>query len=213
MLHLFGKGGVGSASEVLVGWVEPLRNPSARGSPPCDGVRGEMMGFARAQPILRASPYVRYLPRYAPAACRRANRPRSRATVRMRQSRMFSIAISAAGVTTSVSTVAKPRPNTMAVERLIHHCVAGAPIGDLAREELDVDAEGDRQHAEDRGHRGEHHRPRALAAGLEDGVVGRACPRAAAGRRCRSARCCCSRSRRRWRSRRCRSSPRRTAGP
>ena len=40
---------------------------------------------------------------------------------------MFSIAISAAGVTISVSTVAKPSPNTMAVERLIHHCVAGAP--------------------------------------------------------------------------------------
>ena len=27
----------------------------------------------------------------------------------------------------SVSMVAKPSPNTMAVERLIHHCVAGAP--------------------------------------------------------------------------------------
>ena len=40
---------------------------------------------------------------------------------------MFSIAISAAGVTISVSTVAKPRPNTIAVDRLIHHCVAGAP--------------------------------------------------------------------------------------
>ena len=45
-----------------------------------------------------------------------------------RQARKLSIAISAAGVTTSVSTVAKPSPNTMAVDRLIHHCVAGAPI-------------------------------------------------------------------------------------
>ena len=36
--------------------------------------------------------------------------------------------IRAAGVTTSVSTVAKLRPNTIAVDRLIHHCVAGAPI-------------------------------------------------------------------------------------
>ena len=40
---------------------------------------------------------------------------------------MFAIAISIAGVTTKVSTVAKPRPKTIAVERLIHHCVAGAP--------------------------------------------------------------------------------------
>jgi hypothetical protein len=37
------------------------------------------------------------------------------------------IAISAAGVTISVSNVAKPRPKTIAVDRLIHHCVEGAP--------------------------------------------------------------------------------------
>src|SRR6266436_7592410 len=52
---------------------------------------------------------------------------RSAAERRRRRSRRLAIAISAAGVTTRVSTVAKPRPNTMAVERLIHHCVAGAP--------------------------------------------------------------------------------------
>src|SRR5439155_8892107 len=46
---------------------------------------------------------------------------------RSRFTRMFSITIRAAGVTISVSTVAKPRPKTMAVERWIHHCVAGAP--------------------------------------------------------------------------------------
>src|SRR5215510_13572720 len=61
-------------------------------------------------------------------AARRENRARSAATQRMRHSRMFSIAISAAGVTIRVSRVAKPSPNTMAVERLIHHCVAGAPM-------------------------------------------------------------------------------------
>ena len=43
---------------------------------------------------------------------------------------------------------------------------------DLAREEFDVHAECDRQHAQDRGHGGEHDRARALAAGLDDGVVG-----------------------------------------
>ena len=36
-------------------------------------------------------------------------------------------AISIAGVTTSVSTVAKPSPNTVAVESCTHHCVEGAP--------------------------------------------------------------------------------------
>ena len=50
-----------------------------------------------------------------------------RTAVLSRHSRMFSIAISAAGVTISVSTVAKPSPNTIAVERWIHHCVAGVP--------------------------------------------------------------------------------------
>ena len=40
---------------------------------------------------------------------------------------MLWIAISAAGVTISVRTVAKPSPNTIAVDRLIHHCVDGAP--------------------------------------------------------------------------------------
>ena len=39
----------GRASAGLVGWVEPLRNPSPR------GIAGAMMGFARAQPILRAA--------------------------------------------------------------------------------------------------------------------------------------------------------------
>jgi hypothetical protein len=43
---------------------------------------------------------------------------------------------------------------------------------DLAREELDVHPEGNRQHAENGGRGGEHHRPRALAAGLDDGLVG-----------------------------------------
>jgi hypothetical protein len=51
----------------------------------------------------------------------------SAADQRKRRSRRCSIAISAAGVTIKVSMVAKPSPNTMAVERLIHHCVAGAP--------------------------------------------------------------------------------------
>ena len=37
------------------------------------------------------------------------------------------MAMSAAGVTINVSTVAKPRPKTIAVDRLIHHCVDGAP--------------------------------------------------------------------------------------
>ena len=35
--------------------------------------------------------------------------------------------ISAAGVTINVKMVAKPSPNTIAVDRLIHHCVDGAP--------------------------------------------------------------------------------------
>jgi len=52
---------------------------------------------------------------------------RKAADQRKRRSRRCSIAISAAGVTIKVSMVAKPSPNTMAVERLIHHCVAGAP--------------------------------------------------------------------------------------
>ena len=43
---------------------------------------------------------------------------------------------------------------------------------DLAADEVEIDAEGDRQHAEDRGHRRQHHRPRALAAGLQDRLVG-----------------------------------------
>ena len=40
---------------------------------------------------------------------------------------MFAMPMSAAGVRIRVSTVAKPRPKTIAVDRLIHHCVAGAP--------------------------------------------------------------------------------------
>src|SRR5438093_4630369 len=52
---------------------------------------------------------------------------RSVAEKRRRRSRKLAIAISAAGVTIRVRTVAKPRPKTIAVDRLIHHCVAGAP--------------------------------------------------------------------------------------
>ena len=43
-----------------------------------------------------------------------------------RLSRVKSISI--AGVTTSVSTVEKARPKTMALDSEIHHCVDGAPI-------------------------------------------------------------------------------------
>src|ERR1700704_5302228 len=57
----------------------------------------------------------------------RANRARHAVPHRLRRSAICSIAIRAAGVTTSVNTVAKARPKTMAVERLIHHCVDGAP--------------------------------------------------------------------------------------
>ena len=81
--------------------------------------------------------------------------------------------ISVAGVTTSVSTVAKPRPKTIAVDRLIHHCVDGAPIVTSRVEEIDVDAEGDRQHAEHGGDRGQHDRAGAFAAGLQDRFIGR----------------------------------------
>ena len=110
---------------------------------------------------------------YSPRASRRAPARRlSAARHRWRFSLSWAIAISAAGVTISVSTVAKPRPKTMAVERWIHHCVDGAPIVISRVEELEVDAEGDRQHAEDGGHRGQHHRPRALAAGLQDRLIG-----------------------------------------
>jgi hypothetical protein len=49
------------------------------------------------------------------------------AAQRARRSLKLAIPISAAGVTMSVSTVAKPSPNTIAVERWIHHWVAGAP--------------------------------------------------------------------------------------
>ena len=62
-----------------------------------------------------------------PCAARASLVARHVADQRSRHSRMFSIAIRAAGVTIRVRIVAKPRPNTIAVERWIHHCVAGAP--------------------------------------------------------------------------------------
>src|SRR5712671_3839413 len=43
---------------------------------------------------------------------------------------------------------------------------------DFAGDELDIHPERNWQHTEDRGHRREHNRPRALAAGLNDGVIG-----------------------------------------
>ena len=42
---------------------------------------------------------------------------------------------------------------------------------DLAADEVEIDAEGDRQHAQDGRDRREHHRPRPLAAGFDDRLV------------------------------------------
>src|SRR3974377_795628 len=63
----------------------------------------------------------------AHARAGRRRRRRSASHQRRRLARRFSMAMSAAGVMISVSTVAKPSPNTIPVDRLIHHCVAGAP--------------------------------------------------------------------------------------
>src|SRR5690606_37562096 len=41
----------------------------------------------------------------------------------------------------------------------------------LMAEDLEAEAEGDRQDAEDRRYRRQHHGPRTLATGLQDGVV------------------------------------------
>src|SRR5262249_8843416 len=93
------------------------------------GTQGDRLSSSRVWPLGPGSPFGR--PGHAEhsyARAGRANHPRSRAPVRRRHSRMFSIVIRIAGVTMSVSTVAKPSPNTIAVERWIHHCVAGAPI-------------------------------------------------------------------------------------
>ncbi len=47
---------------------------------------------------------------------------------RRRQAARFSRSISALGVTTSVNTVAKVRPNAIAVASWRYHWVEGAPI-------------------------------------------------------------------------------------
>src|SRR5438132_10067408 len=62
------------------------------------------------------------------ALIRPTNRRRNDAPQARRRVRTFSTSISAAGVMIKVRTVANPRPNTIAVERLIHHWVAGAPM-------------------------------------------------------------------------------------
>ncbi len=61
---------------------------------------------------------MRQLPQLAAAAVRR----------RASQSCTLTLIINADGVTTRVRMVAKPSPNTIAVDNCDHHCMAGAPM-------------------------------------------------------------------------------------
>ena len=163
-----------------------LTEPQGRGG----ASAGRLPGRRRRPPFVGSPaahprpPAAASLPRpwATPPASRRRRpwrsaSPRRRLRRRSRHARTFTGIISAQGVTTRVSTVAKLSPKTIAVDSPIHHWVDGAPTETSRVRKSMLTPQHHRHQAEDGGDRGQHDRPQTLGPGAQDRLVGGAADR------------------------------------